>query len=56
MTRFLTGAALSIALALPAAAQEGVDAGTVLARVGDTEITLGHVVSMLRVLPPEYQG
>jgi peptidyl-prolyl cis-trans isomerase C len=56
MTRFFTGAALSIALALPAAAQDSVDAGTVLARVGETEITLGHVISMLRVLPPEYQG
>ncbi len=43
--------------AAPAFAQDTViDAGTVLARVGDTEITLGHMIAMRAVLPAEYQN
>lgn len=56
MTRFFAGTALSLMLAMPAAAQDSVDAGTVLATVGGNDITLGHVIAMLTVLPPEYQG
>ena len=56
MTKFFAGTALSLILALPVAAQDSVNAGTVLASVGETEITLGHVIAMLTVLPPEYQG
>lgn len=56
MKRHIASTALSLFLALPAAAQDSVDAGTVLATVGETEITLGHVIAMLTVLPPEYQG
>jgi peptidyl-prolyl cis-trans isomerase C len=56
MTKFFAGTALSLFLALPVAAQDSVNAGTVLASVGETEITLGHVIAMLTVLPPEYQG
>lgn len=56
MKRHIASTALSLILALPAAAQDSVDAGTVLATVGETEITLGHVIAMLTVLPPEYQG
>ena len=37
---------------LPAAAT---DADTVVARVGDTEITMGHVVGLMARLPREYQ-
>ena len=56
MKRFFAGTALSLLLAMPVAAQDSVDAGTVLASVGGTDITLGHVITMLTVLPPEYQG
>lgn len=56
MKRHIASTALSLILALPAAAQDSIDAGTVLATVGETEITLGHVIAMLTVLPPEYQG
>lgn len=56
MKRHIASTALSLILALPAAAQDSVDASTVLATVGETEITLGHVIAMLTVLPPEYQG
>ena len=56
MKRFFAGTALSLLLAMPVAAQDSVDAGTVLASVGGTDITLGHVIAMLTVLPPEYQG
>jgi peptidyl-prolyl cis-trans isomerase C len=52
MQRHLVGAALALCLAAPAAAQ---DAGTVVATVGDTEITLGHLVAMRARLPAQYQ-
>lgn len=50
----LLAMALSAALAGPLAAEE-IGADTVVARVGDTEITLGHMVVMRAQLPPEYQ-
>lgn len=52
MRRFLAATALTIATAPAALAQ---DAGTVLATVGDTDITLGHVVAMRSRLPEQYQ-
>lgn len=56
MKTFIASAALSALLALPVAAQDDVGAATVLATVDGTDITLGHVISMVRLLPPEYQG
>ena len=51
-----TAATLALAAALvaplPAAAD---DADTVVARVGDTQITLGHVVGLMARLPQEFQ-
>ena len=49
------GAALGAGLAWPGAA-EAADADTVLARVGDTEITLGHVIAATERLPEEYRN
>lgn len=43
-----------VAFALPAVAADP-DASTVLARVGDTEITLGHVISLMDGLPEQYR-
>lgn len=51
--RFSAAAALFGALAAPAAAQ---DAATVVARVGEAQITLGHVIALREVLPPQLQG
>lgn len=50
------GAALGIAVVLPVVAQdtETPDAGTVLATVGDTDITLGHMIAMRERLPQQY--
>lgn len=45
-------AALCTALALPAAAQ---DASDVMARVGETEITLGHVIALRQQLPQQFR-
>lgn len=56
MKKFLASAALSALLAFPVAAQEDVDAETVLATVNGSEITLGHVVAMMAMLPAEYQA
>ncbi|EKE44620.1 PpiC-type peptidyl-prolyl cis-trans isomerase [Oceaniovalibus guishaninsula JLT2003] len=49
-----TGAvcALSLTLAAPLAAQ---DAGTVVATVGDKDITLGHMIALRQGLPAQYQ-
>jgi peptidyl-prolyl cis-trans isomerase C len=48
---------LAAALALPASAQNSApDAATVIARVGATEITLGHVIALREVLPPQIQA
>ena len=58
MTRFLPRSALAVALCsalaapVPALAQ---DPATVVARVGDTEITLGHVVALMARLPQEFR-
>jgi peptidyl-prolyl cis-trans isomerase C len=55
MKKYLAGVALSALIALPAAAQETPSADTVLATVNGTEITLGHLIVMTRMLPPQYQ-
>lgn len=49
--RFAVATALFAAFAAPAVAQ---DASTVLARVGDTEITLGHVIALRLQLPQQF--
>ncbi len=54
-TRILATAALMTALALPAVAQDAPSAGTVLARVGDTEITLGHAIALRDTLPQQFR-
>lgn len=55
MKMYLAGVALSALIALPAAAQDTPTADTVLATVNGTEITLGHLIAMTRMLPPQYQ-
>ena len=52
MKRLMTGAAIALCLAMPATAQ---DAGTVLATVNGTDITLGHLIAMRERLPQQYQ-
>ena len=52
MRRLLAATALTLALAPAARAQ---DAGTVLATVNGTEITLGHMIAMRDRLPAQYQ-
>jgi peptidyl-prolyl cis-trans isomerase C len=54
MKKYLAGVALSALIALPATAQDTPDADTVLATVDGTEITLGHVIAMTRMLPQQY--
>ena len=56
MKKFIASVALSALFALPVSAQDSVSADTVLATVNGTEITLGHVISMVSLLPAEYQG
>ncbi len=59
MRHLLTGAATALALAMPAYAQDAAapaDAGTVLAVVNGTDITLGHLVALRGRLPEEYQS
>jgi len=53
-TTLITAAALGLALALPAAADEPT-ADTVLARVGETEITLAHALAMREQLPEQFR-
>jgi peptidyl-prolyl cis-trans isomerase C len=53
-TSLFTAAALAVALALPAAAEEP-GADTVLARVGEVEITLGHALALRDQLPPQFR-
>lgn len=48
-------AVLAIGLSVPALAAEQ-DAGTVVATVGETEITLGEMIMMASQLPQEYQA
>jgi peptidyl-prolyl cis-trans isomerase C len=55
MKKFLASVALTALLALPAAAQDEPTADTVLATVGDEEITLGHLIAVVESLPPQFQ-
>ena len=43
-----------LAMTLPAHAQDEPTAATVVAKVGDTEITLGHMLALRTGLPPHY--
>ncbi|MCC5971209.1 MAG: peptidylprolyl isomerase [Pararhodobacter sp.] len=43
-----------LAFTLPSAAQDSPDAGTVLARVGTVEITLGHAIALRAALPQQF--
>ncbi|WP_171230976.1 peptidylprolyl isomerase [Ruegeria sp. HKCCA6707] len=52
---FLSSMALAAVFALPLAAQTTPDADTVVANVNGDEITLGHVIASVAVLPPQYQ-
>jgi peptidyl-prolyl cis-trans isomerase C len=55
--RFMVVAAAAVGLGLAApAAAEGPDAGTVVARVNDTEITLGHMIAVRARLPEQFQN
>lgn len=54
LSRPVLAAVLGAALAAPLPAL-ATDAGTVVARVGDTEITLGHVVGLMARLPQEFR-
>jgi len=54
-TGFIAAAAFAAVFALPAVAQDSPDAGTVLARVGAVEITLGHAVALRAALPQQFQ-
>lgn len=56
MKHLLIGAA-ALALTVPAFADghDPVTADTVLATVGETEVTLGHVIALMGRLPAEYQ-
>lgn len=49
--RFAVATAVFAAFTLPAVAQ---DASTIIARVGDTEITLGHAIAMRQQLPQQF--
>ncbi len=49
------GAAVAMAMALPAAAQD-VDASTILATVNGENITLGHMIATRLALPDQYQA
>lgn len=55
---FLAPLAFVAALALPATAQEAVtaDPSVVVATVGDTDITVGHMIVAWAGLPEQYQG
>ena len=51
----IAAATLGLALAAPLSAQEP-GPNTVLARVGDTEITLAHALALREQLPPQFAG
>ncbi len=53
--RFLSAFVTSLILALPAMAEDMPDPATVVAKVGETEITLGHMLALRNGLPPQYQ-
>lgn len=50
--KFLLGSALAVSLAGHALAQD-VGSGTVVAKVGGTEITIGHMIAMAATLPEQ---
>lgn len=50
--KILAGTAVCLALASPVAAQE-VDGDTVVATVGETDITIGHMIAMAATLPQD---
>lgn len=50
---FLAAAVFAV-FSLPLAAQDATDASTVVARVGDTEITLGHAAALRAALPEQF--
>jgi peptidyl-prolyl cis-trans isomerase C len=50
----MLGTALGFYAALPAFAQDAPDVGTVVATVGGTEITLGHMIALRERLPQQY--
>lgn len=55
--RFITGFVASVAMLSGAAqAENHVNADTVVATVGETEITLGHMIVLKQRLPREYQS
>lgn len=51
----LSAAAVALFVALPVQAQDTPDAGTVVATVNGTEITLGHMLMVRAGLPEQYQ-
>ncbi|MGB5863349.1 MAG: peptidylprolyl isomerase [Sulfitobacter sp.] len=55
---FLAPLAIVVAFALPATAQDTAtaDPSTVMATVGETEITVGHMIAAWASLPEQYQG
>lgn len=55
---FLAPLAFAAALALPVSAQEAAtaDPSVVVATVGDTQITVGHMIAAWAGLPEQYQG
>lgn len=53
-TAAMAAAVVALGLALPLPAQAA-DPDRVVARVGDTEITLGHVIGLMARLPAQYQ-
>jgi peptidyl-prolyl cis-trans isomerase C len=56
MKSLLAGVALGALIALPTLAQDTeVESGTVLATVNGEEITVGHLITMLGMLPEQYQ-
>ena len=50
-----TAAAFCALMALPVQAEDAVDAGTVVATVNGTEITVGHMIVLKQRLPAQYQ-
>lgn len=52
---FLSGAVLSLCMALPAVAEDKPSADMVIASVNGTEITLGHMILVQQNLPQQYQ-
>ncbi|SEQ88071.1 peptidylprolyl isomerase [Thalassovita taeanensis] len=53
---YLSGAVLSLCMALPLVAEETPGIDTVVATVNGTTITLGHMVQMRQQLPEQYQA